>query len=202
MARRLGELLPSETVVFIESTDTDEAVKATHDPDAHVVLLENTRFLGGEETNKTSVIVPRPRATRLLYVNDAFGSRAPGPRVDRGRGAFSQAGGGGSPRYRRALCDFLGGALENAQRPFVAVLGGAKISGKIDVIEQLLPKVDRLIIGGAMACTFFRAMGVEAGKSLVEADPRGHGEGFDVAERRQAAAAQRRHGGSGDRLTE
>jgi phosphoglycerate kinase len=66
--------------------------------------------------------------------------------------------------------DYLGGALENPQRPFVAVLGGAKISGKIDVIEQLLPKVDRLIIGGAMACTFFKAMGLETGKSLVEAD--------------------------------
>ena len=65
---------------------------------------------------------------------------------------------------------YLGGALENPQRPFVAILGGAKISGKIDVIEQLLPKVDRLIIGGAMACTFFKAMGLETGKSLVEAD--------------------------------
>ena len=66
--------------------------------------------------------------------------------------------------------DYLGSALENPQRPFVAILGGAKISGKIDVIEQLLPKVDRLIIGGAMACTFFKAMGLETGKSLVEAD--------------------------------
>jgi phosphoglycerate kinase len=66
--------------------------------------------------------------------------------------------------------DYLGSALENPKRPFVAVLGGAKISGKIDVIEQLLPKVDRLIIGGAMACTFFKAMGLETGKSLVEDD--------------------------------
>ena len=66
--------------------------------------------------------------------------------------------------------DYLGGALENPKRPFVAVLGGAKISGKIDVIEQLLPKVDKLVIGGAMACTFFKAMGIETGKSLVEAD--------------------------------
>jgi phosphoglycerate kinase len=65
---------------------------------------------------------------------------------------------------------YLGRALSNPERPFVAVLGGAKISGKIDVIEQLLPKVDRLLIGGAMACTFFRAMGLETGKSLVEED--------------------------------
>jgi phosphoglycerate kinase len=66
--------------------------------------------------------------------------------------------------------DYLGQALAQPKRPFVAVLGGAKISGKIDVIEQLLPKVDRMIIGGAMACTFFRALGLETGKSLVEND--------------------------------
>jgi phosphoglycerate kinase len=66
--------------------------------------------------------------------------------------------------------DYLGGALERPKRPFVAVLGGAKISGKIDVIEQLLPQVDQLLVGGAMACTFFKAMGLETGTSLVEPD--------------------------------
>jgi phosphoglycerate kinase len=66
--------------------------------------------------------------------------------------------------------EYLGGALSNPKRPFVAILGGAKISGKIDVIEQLLPKVDGLLIGGAMACTFYKAMGLETGKSLVEED--------------------------------
>jgi phosphoglycerate kinase len=66
--------------------------------------------------------------------------------------------------------EYLGQALGAPARPFVGVLGGAKISGKIDVIEQLLPKVDRMLIGGAMACTFFRAMGLETGKSLVEED--------------------------------
>jgi phosphoglycerate kinase len=65
---------------------------------------------------------------------------------------------------------YLGGALDKPKRPFIAILGGAKISGKIDVIEALLPKVDGLLIGGAMACTFFKAMGLETGKSLVEAD--------------------------------
>jgi phosphoglycerate kinase len=65
---------------------------------------------------------------------------------------------------------YLGGALDNPRRPFVAVLGGSKISGKIDVVEALLPKVDALLVGGAMACTFYRAMGFEVGKSLVEPD--------------------------------
>src|SRR6185437_9395205 len=65
---------------------------------------------------------------------------------------------------------YLGATVADPKRPFVAILGGAKISGKIDVIQNLLPKVDRLIIGGAMACTFFKAMGLETGKSLVEAD--------------------------------
>ncbi|HTG50068.1 MAG TPA: phosphoglycerate kinase, partial [Gemmatimonadales bacterium] len=65
---------------------------------------------------------------------------------------------------------YLGEALDTPKRPFVAVLGGAKISGKIDLIEALLPKVDEILIGGAMACTFFRAMGLETGNSLVEAE--------------------------------
>ncbi|MDZ7630465.1 MAG: phosphoglycerate kinase [Gemmatimonadaceae bacterium] len=66
--------------------------------------------------------------------------------------------------------DYLGGALDDPKRPFIAILGGSKISGKIDVIEALLPKVDGILIGGAMACTFYKAMGFETGKSLVEAD--------------------------------
>ncbi len=65
---------------------------------------------------------------------------------------------------------FLGTAVDQPKRPFVAILGGAKISGKIDLVEALLPKVDRILIGGAMACTFFKAMGLETGRSLVEAD--------------------------------
>src|SRR5882724_8601593 len=167
VARRLGELLPSEKVVFVESTDTDEATKATHDPDAHVVLLENTRFLGGEESNDQ-------RLSRGLaelgdfYVNDAFGSAHRAHASTEGVAHFLKPAVEGLLMQKEL--DYLGGALENPQRPFVAILGGAKISGKIDVIEQLLPKVDKLIIGGAMACTFFKAMGLETGKSLVETD--------------------------------
>jgi phosphoglycerate kinase len=167
VAERLGELLPHEQVVFVESTDSDDAVKTTHDPNARVVLLENTRFLGGEETNDERLA----RGLAELgdfYVNDAFGS------AHRAHASTEGVAHHLSPAVAGLLMqkelDYLGGALEHPARPFVAVLGGAKISGKIDVIEQLLPKVDRLIIGGAMACTFFKAQGVETGKSLVEAD--------------------------------
>jgi phosphoglycerate kinase len=167
VARRLGALLPNEHVVFIESTDTDDAIKTTHDPSARIVLLENTRFLGGEETNDERL----SRGLALLgdvYVNDAFGSAHRGHASTEGVARMLKPAVAGLLMEREL--EYLGAALENPQRPFVAVLGGAKISGKIDVIEQLLPKVDTLIIGGAMACTFFKAMGLETGKSLVEAD--------------------------------
>jgi phosphoglycerate kinase len=167
VAHRLTELLPDHCVTFIETTDTDEAMKATHDPEAHVVLLENTRFLGGEETNDERLA----RGLAQLgdfYVNDAFGSAHRAHASTEGVAHHLKPAVAGLLMQKEL--EYLGGALENPQRPFVAILGGAKISGKIDVIEQLLPKVDRLIIGGAMACTFFRAMGLETGHSLVEAD--------------------------------
>ncbi|MDQ3674167.1 MAG: phosphoglycerate kinase [Gemmatimonadota bacterium] len=167
VAQRLGELL-RRPVSFVESTDSDEAVKATHGLAAgQALLLENTRFLGGEEKND-------PRLSRALaelgdfFVNDAFGAAH--------RAHASTAG--VAEHLRPAVAgllmekelNYLGGALSNPRKPFVAILGGSKISGKIDVIEQLLPKVDALLIGGAMACTFFKAMGLETGKSLVEPD--------------------------------
>ncbi|MEO7085131.1 MAG: phosphoglycerate kinase [Gemmatimonadaceae bacterium] len=167
VARRLGELMQGTPICFVESTDTDEAMKATNDPGNKVVLLENTRFLGGEEKNDERL----SRDLALLgdlYVNDAFGS------AHRAHSSTEGVAHCLKPAVAGLLMEselaYLGGALEKPQRPFVAVLGGAKISGKIDVIEQLLPRVDTLIIGGAMACTFFKAMGVETGKSLVEPD--------------------------------
>ncbi len=167
VARRLGELLPRQHIVFVESTDTDEAIKATHDPSAHVILLENTRFLGGEETNEERLARGLAELGDL-YVNDAFGSAHRAHASTEGVAHCLKPAVAGL--LMQTELDYLGGALENPQRPFVAVLGGAKISGKIDVIEQLLPKVDRLIVGGAMACTFFKAMGLETAKSLVESD--------------------------------
>jgi phosphoglycerate kinase len=168
VSKRLAELLPNRKVSFVESTDTDEAEKATNDLlPGEVLLLENTRFLGGEETN--DVRLARALAQLGdLYVNDAFGAAHRAHASTEGVAKFL------SPAVAGLLMEkeinYLHGALENPKRPFVAVLGGSKISGKIDVIEALLPKVDALLVGGAMACTFYKAMGLETGKSLVEAD--------------------------------
>jgi phosphoglycerate kinase len=167
VGRRLRELLKGLKGTFVESTDTDEAIKATNDSTCDVLLLENTRFLGGEETND-------PRLSRSLaqlgdlYVNDAFGSAHRAHASTEGVAHHLKPAVAGLLMEKEL--EYLGSALSNPKRPFVAVLGGAKISGKIDVIEQLLPKVDSMIIGGAMACTFFKAMGLEIGKSLVEED--------------------------------
>ncbi len=167
VASRLAELLPGRRVEFVESTDSDEADKATHDANTDVLLLENTRFLGGEESNEERLARGLAQLGDL-YVNDAFGSAHRAHASTEGVAHHLKPAVAGLLMQKEL--DYLGSALEKPQRPFVAVLGGAKISGKIDVIEQLLPKVDKLIIGGAMACTFFKAMGVETGKSLVEAD--------------------------------
>jgi phosphoglycerate kinase len=167
VGRRLRELLPNVKAVFIESTDTDEALKATHDASCGVVLLENTRFLGGEETNDERLA----RGLAELgdfYVNDAFGTAHRAHASTEGVARLLKPAVAGLLMEKEL--EYLGRALATPTRPFVAILGGAKISGKIDVIEAMLPKVDRMIIGGAMACTFFKAMGLETGKSLVEPD--------------------------------
>jgi phosphoglycerate kinase len=168
VARRLADLVPGRPVVFVETTDTDEAVKATHAAQpGELLLLENTRFLGGEEKNDERL----SRALAQLgdvFVNDAFGSAHRAHASTAGVAEHLRPAVAGLLMEREL--EYLGEALANPSRPFVAVLGGAKISGKIDVIERLLPKVDRMIVGGAMACTFFRAMGLETGKSLVETD--------------------------------
>ena len=165
VAKRLEELL-GHKVNFVETTDTDEAMKASSSiPDGELLLLENTRFLGGEESND-------PRLARALaelgdfYVNDAFGAAHRAHASTEGVAEHLKPAVAGLLMEKEL--EYLGKALDNAEKPFVAILGGSKISGKIDVIEQLLPKVDALLVGGAMACTFYKAMGLETGKSLVE----------------------------------
>jgi phosphoglycerate kinase len=166
VAVRLCEIL-GMPVSFVESTDTDEALQATLRDKDRVILLENTRFLGGEEKNDERLA----RGLAMLgdvYVNDAFGAAHRAHASTEGIARHLHPAVAGLLMEKEL--DYLGKALTDPARPFVAIMGGSKISGKIDVIESLLPKVDRMLIGGAMACTFFRAMGVEVGKSLVEAD--------------------------------
>jgi phosphoglycerate kinase len=168
VAERLAKLMPRRRVTFVESTDTDEAQKAAAElPGGEILLLENTRFLGGEETNDERLA----RALAELgdfYVNDAFGAAHRAHASTEGVAHYLTPAVAGLLMEKELA--YLHGALEHPQRPFVAILGGSKISGKIDVIHALLPKVDALLVGGAMACTFYKAMGLEVGKSLVEED--------------------------------
>jgi phosphoglycerate kinase len=167
VASRLEELM-GVPVNFVETTDTDEAMKASHDlPPGEILLLENTRFLGGEESNDERLSRSLAELGDL-FVNDAFGAAHRAHASTAGVCEHLRPAVAGLLMEREL--DYLGNALENPKRPFVAILGGSKISGKIDVIEALLPKVDAILIGGAMACTFYKAMGLETGKSLVEED--------------------------------
>jgi phosphoglycerate kinase len=136
-------------------------------PRGGVALVENTRFWPGEEDNDAA-LAKTFAALGDFYVNDAFGS------AHRAHASTEAVAHLLTPSVAGFLLEkeleYLGPLLDQPQRPFIAILGGAKISGKIDVIRSLLPKVDQLLIGGAMACTFFAAMGLEVGNSLVEPD--------------------------------
>lgn len=167
VVRELEKLLGAP-VELISEPFTDAAITMTKRlPRGGVAVIENTRFFPGEEANDAELSA---RFARLgdLYVNDAFGS------AHRAHASTEGVARVLKPAVMGFLMaeelKYLGEALDHPRRPFVAVLGGAKISGKIDLIEALLPKVDEILIGGAMACTFFRAMGLETGNSLVEAD--------------------------------
>ena len=165
-AQRLAELMLGTHVDFCETTDTDDALRATERlTDGEVLVLENTRFLAGEESNDERLARELAKLGDL-YVNDAFGAAHRAHASTEGVARVLRPAVAGLLMERELA--YLGRALAEPARPFVAVLGGAKISGKIDVVEQLLPKVDHLLVGGAMACTFFRALGVETGRSLVE----------------------------------
>src|SRR5688572_19900499 len=167
VARHLATLT-KRPVRFEGSSTGDAAVAATKSlADGEILVLENTRFHAGEERNDPE-LSKSFAALGDFYVNDAFGSAH--------RAHSSTAGVAGILRpavagfLMQKELDYLGQAIAQPRRPFIAILGGAKVSGKIDVIEALLPKVDGLLIGGAMACTFYRAMDLETGKSLVEPD--------------------------------
>ncbi len=167
VAAALEKLLGSP-VAFIPDAAAAGAADATRQlPRGGVALVENTRFLPGEEKNDAGTAALLARLGDL-YVNDAFGS------AHRGHASTEAVAHLLKPAVAGYLMEkelaYLGKALAEPQRPFVAVLGGAKISGKIDVIENLLPRVDAILIGGAMANTFFKAKGAAVGTSLVEDD--------------------------------
>lgn len=155
-------------VAFVPEPGSEEAVRASRTMKrGEVVLMENTRYHAGEVENSPE-IAALFGAMGDFFVNDAFGT------AHRAHASTEGVAGILSPAVAGFLLakelKFLGDVVENPRRPFVAVLGGAKISGKIDVVEALLPRVDEILIGGAMACTFFAAKGYETGKSLVEPD--------------------------------
>ena len=167
VARALEKLLGAPVTFLPEPTAAEAATVARRMPRGGVAVAENTRFYPGEEKNDLG-LAQQFAALGDLYVNDAFGSahRAHASTEAIARVLKPAVSGFLMERELR----YLGEALHHPKRPFVAVLGGAKISGKIDLIEALLPKVDEILLGGAMACTFFKAMGLETGKSLVEPD--------------------------------
>jgi phosphoglycerate kinase len=169
VATRLGELLKRE-VIFASDCVGDDAAAAVARAHAagKLALLENLRFHPEEEKNDTAFAQALARLADV-YVNDAFGAAH---RAHASVAAmvphFGQHAAAGLLMEKELR--YLGLALGQPERPFVGILGGAKVSDKIEVIENLLARVDRLLIGGAMAYTFFRALGLPTGRSLVEED--------------------------------
>jgi phosphoglycerate kinase len=168
-ASRLTELLgPKHEVILADDCVGDGVRKLVKDmKDGQVLMLENLRFHKEEEANDESFA--RELASFAdVYINDAFGTAHRAHASTAGMVPFVKEKGAGL--LMRKELEFLGGALKNPAKPFVAILGGAKVSDKIKVIESLLPKVDALLVGGAMAYTFLKAQGIEVGKSRVEED--------------------------------
>jgi phosphoglycerate kinase len=162
------ERLLGAPVLFMEDPLAPTAESTTRKMKrGEVVLVENTRFYPGEEKNDEELAQGFARLGDF-YVNDAFGSAHRAHASTEGVARLLKPAVAGFLMEKELR--YLQGALANPERSFVAVLGGAKISGKIDAIEALLPKVDEILIGGAMACTFFLSLGFEVGNSLVEPD--------------------------------
>ena len=164
VANRLSELLGQEVIMAADVAGPDAHAKAAALKEGQVMLLENTRFIKGETKNDPE-LSKELASLADVFVNDAFGTAH--------RAHSSTAG---VADYLPAVCGYLvekevsimGKALANPERPFVAILGGAKVSDKLNVINNLLEKVDTLIIGGGMAFTFLAAQGCSVGSSLVD----------------------------------
>ncbi len=166
VAVRLSELLGQEVIFAKDVTGEDAKAKAAALQPGQILLLENLRFDPREEKNDPTFAKELADMAEL-YVSDAFGTVHRAHASTAGVAAYLPAVSG---LLVAKELQIMGGALENPKRPFVAVLGGAKVSDKIGVINNLLDKADTIIIGGGMAYTFAKAQGGEIGKSLCESD--------------------------------
>ncbi len=169
VAVKLSELLGQNVVFAADDTVVGENAKKAIDAmnEGDIVLLENTRFRS-EETKNGDVFSKELGGLAEVFVNDAFGTAHRAHCSNVGVTAYVDTCVVGYLMQKEI--DFLGNAVANPKRPFVAILGGAKVSDKINVINNLLDKVDTLIIGGGMAYTFLKAQGLSIGKSLLEED--------------------------------
>ncbi len=167
VATRLSELLGKQIIMAPDCIGENIQLLAKQLNSGSVMLLENVRFHPGETANDPH-FASQLAALGEIYVNDAFGTAHRAHASTEGVAHLLQPAVAGFLMEKEL--QYLGAALENPRRPFVAILGGAKVSDKITVIENLLNKVDTILIGGGMAYTFLKAQGVEIGTSLVEDD--------------------------------
>ncbi|MGE5499118.1 MAG: phosphoglycerate kinase [Syntrophothermus sp.] len=166
-AVRLSELLGKEVKMAPDCVGPEVKAMVDSMKDGDVVILENLRFHAEEEKNNPD-FAKQLSELGDVYVNDAFGSAHRAHASTEGVTKYLPVAVSGYLMQKEL--EYLGRAISSPERPYCAILGGAKISGKIDVIENLFAKVDTLIIGGGMAYTFYKAMGYEIGKSLLEED--------------------------------
>ncbi len=167
VAVRLGELLQMDVKFATDCVGDQVKAIVNSLKDGEVLLLENLRFHSEEEKNDPA-FAKQLSELGDVYINDAFGSAHRAHASTEGVTKYIKVCASGYLMQKEL--DYLGSAVADPKRPFTAILGGSKISGKIDVIENLLPKVDYLLIGGGMAYTFYKAMGYEIGTSLLEAE--------------------------------
>ena len=169
VAQRLAELLGMEVIFASDAIGPDAQAKAAALQPGQLLLLENLRFDKGEEKNDPAYAKALADLAGAdgVYVSDAFGTVHRAHASTAGVAAYLPAVSG---LLIQKELEIMGGALENPKRPLVAILGGAKVSDKINVINNLIEKADTIIIGGGMAYTFIKAMGHEVGTSLLEAD--------------------------------
>ena len=167
VAKRLSELLGKPVHFASDCIGAAAETAVSKLQNGEVLLLENVRFYKEEEANDPE-FAKKLASLGDVYVNDAFGTAHRAHASTEGVTKFIQTAVAGFLIEKELK--YLGEATANPQRPFVAILGGAKISGKIDVLEKLLEKVDAVLVGGAMIFTFFKAQGLTVGKSLVEDD--------------------------------